>query len=122
MEPASQGIVLNNGAPGPHAALAVQQQATDTTTFELSPTQTGPFTNLPQPSTTLSALPIGPCPLAVLLFSSDAFCSDVGLDPTSQGLLSARGTGQPLYFHRPPFQIDPVPDCRYPSNLTNGPY
>src|SRR5262245_52946206 len=32
----SQGIVLNNGAPGPNAALAVQQQATDATTFELS--------------------------------------------------------------------------------------
>jgi phospholipase C len=118
----SQGIVLNNGAPGQNIALAAQQQATDTTTYQLSPTQTGPFASLPQPSTTLDALPIGPCPLAVLLFNSQAYCSDVGLDPTSQGLLSARGTGQPLYFHHPPFTIDPVPDCRYPSNLPNGPF
>src|SRR5262245_65064853 len=35
----SQGIIISNGTPGPHAALATQQQATDTTTFELSPSQ-----------------------------------------------------------------------------------
>src|SRR5438128_1854536 len=52
----SQGIVENSGFPGPNAALATQQQATDTTSYELSPSQTGPFTPLPQPSTTLSAL------------------------------------------------------------------
>jgi hypothetical protein len=45
---------------------------------------------LPQPNTTISpALPVGPCRLASI------FCTDIGLDPTSQGLLSARGTGQP---------------------------
>src|SRR5947207_8321907 len=44
----SQGIVLNNGTPGPNVALAAQQQATDTTSYELSPSQTGPFTTLPQ--------------------------------------------------------------------------
>jgi phospholipase C len=57
----SQGIVLNNGTPGPHAALATQQQATDMTAYQLSPTQTGPFATLPQPSTTLDGLPVGPC-------------------------------------------------------------
>src|SRR5436190_18869694 len=36
----SQGIVLNNGDPGPNAALAAQNQATDTTTYQISPTQT----------------------------------------------------------------------------------
>src|SRR5213594_1106668 len=36
----SQGIVLNNGDPGPNAALAAQEQATDTTTYQISPTQT----------------------------------------------------------------------------------
>ena len=113
----SQGIVLNNGTPGPNAALAAQQQATDVSTYELSPSQTGPFMTLPQPSTTLDGLPVGPC---ILSFGNPAFCSDVGLDPTSQGLLQARGTGQPAYD--PAKQIFPVPDCRYPSNLPNGPY
>jgi phospholipase C len=113
----SQGIVLSNGAPGPHAALATQQQATDTTTYQLSPSQTGPFTTLPQPSTTLDALPVGPC---LLTFGNAAFCNDVGLDQTSQGLLQARGSGQPAYD--PGKQIFPVPDCRYPSNLPNGPF
>jgi phospholipase C len=116
----SQGIVLNNGTPGPNVALAAQQQATDTVTYELSPTQTGSFAHLPQPNTTLGALPNGPCILAELIYQSDAFCSDVGLDATSQGLLQARGTGQSLYF--PPINALPVPDCRYPSNLPNAPY
>jgi len=115
----SEGIVLNNGNPGPNVALAAQQQATDTTTYELSPTQTGAFNNLPQPNTTLSALPIGPCILAEILFGSNVFCSDVGLDATSPGLLQARGTGQNLYY--PPQNIFPVPDCRYPSDLSNHP-
>jgi phospholipase C len=116
----SQGIVLNNGAPGPNATLAAQQQATATTTYQISPTQTGPFATLPQPSTTLDGLPVGPCILTALIYGSQVFCTDIGLDPTSQGLLSARGTGQPLYY--PPLNITPVPDCRYPSNLLNGPY
>jgi phospholipase C len=113
----SQGIVMNNGTPGPNASLAAQQQATDTTTYELSPSQTGPFATLPQPSTTLDALPVGPC---ILSFGNAAFCSDVGLDQTSQALLQARGSGQPAYD--PTKQILPVPDCRYPSNLPNAPF
>src|SRR5204863_2333576 len=116
----SQGIVTNNGAPGPNAAIAAQQQATDTTTYRLSPTQTGAFGNLPQPNTTLDAAPIGPCLLAFLIYGTEAFCTDIGLDPTSQGLLSARGTGQQPYF--PQKQLFPLPDCRYPSNLPNGPF
>src|SRR5207302_8398681 len=61
----SQGIVLNNGDPGPNAALAAQEQATDTTTYQIRPTQTVDFPPLPQPSTTITpALPIGPRRLA----------------------------------------------------------
>jgi len=116
----SQGIVKNDGTAGDNFALAAQQQATDTTTYEISPTQTGPFMTLPQPSTTLDATPIGPCILAEFIYNTQAFCTDIGLDPTPQGLLSARGTGQPLYY--PPLNITPVPDCRYPSNLPNGPF
>jgi phospholipase C len=107
----SRGIVLSNGKPGPSFPRAAQQQATSATIFELRPTQTGPFSTLPQPSTTLDALPVGPCILVGL-------CSDIGLDAASQGLLSAPGTGQPLFA----FGLKPVPDCRYPSNLPNGPY
>src|SRR3954463_15968990 len=63
----SQGIVLNNGAPGPNAALAAQKQATDTTTYQISPTQTVAFPTLPQPNTTISpALPVGPCRFAAI--------------------------------------------------------
>jgi phospholipase C len=116
----SQGIVTNGGIPGPNVALAAQQQATDTTTFQLSPTQTGAYANLPQPNVTLDAAPVGPCILATLIYQTDAFCTDIGLDPTSQGLLQARGSGQPIYD--PAHNFFPVPDCRYPSNLTNGPF
>jgi phospholipase C len=116
----SQGIVMNNGAPGQNISLAAQQQATDTTTYQLSPTQTGAFANLPQPSTTLDGLPVGPCVLAFLQYGTEVFCTDVGLEATSQGLLSTRGTGQPLYD--PNLNIVPVPDCRYPSDLANGPF
>jgi phospholipase C len=116
----SQGIVMNNGAPGQNISLAAQQQATDTTMYQLSPTQTGAFANLPQPSTTLDGLPVGPCVLAFLQYGTDVFCTDVGLEATSQGLLSTRGTGQPLYD--PNLNIVPVPDCRYPSDLANGPF
>ena len=108
----SQDIVQINGNIGTNFDAAAQQEATDTMTYELSPTQTGHFQYLPQPSTTLNALPTGLCNLGI-------FCSDIGLDPTSQGLLSTRGTGQP--FYDPP-GATPVPDCRYPSDLPNGPY
>jgi acid phosphatase len=48
----SQGIVTCSGNLGQDAGLAAQQQATDTSTYSLAPTQTGPYTTLPQPDTT----------------------------------------------------------------------
>jgi phospholipase C len=116
----SQGIVNQSAQQGTNFARAAQNQATDTSVYQLSPPQTGAYSTLPQPNTTLSALPNGPCILTKLLYNSDAFCSDSGLDPASQGLLSNPGTGQPLYY--PSLSVTPVPDCRYPSNLPNGPY
>ncbi|UZR28585.1 alkaline phosphatase family protein [Methylococcus mesophilus] len=116
----SQGIVTSDGTPGPNFQLAQQQQARSSDTFELSPTQTGPFDALPQPNTTLNALPVGPCILAGLLYSSDIFCSDPGIDAAYDDLLSAGGSGQSFYY--PSFGFTPVPDCRYPSTLPNGPY
>ncbi|HEX6480000.1 MAG TPA: alkaline phosphatase family protein [Ktedonobacteraceae bacterium] len=47
----SEGIVTCQGA-GPNVGKAAQQQATDTSTYSLSPQKTGPYTTLPQPDTT----------------------------------------------------------------------
>jgi phospholipase C len=48
----SEGIVTCNGQSGPNVGLAQQQQATDTGTYNLDPTKTGPYTTLPRPDTT----------------------------------------------------------------------
>jgi phospholipase C len=105
---------------------ALQRQATDQVTYQLAPSITGAFSTLPQPSTTLNALPTSPCVLSELLkqFGQNPagilFCSDIGLLLTDQALLSTGGTGQPFYF--PSLKVFPTPDCRYPSNLPNAPY
>jgi phospholipase C len=116
----SQGIIDASGKPGPKFSLARQQQATDTVAYELSPKLTGPFADLPQPSTTLSALPASPCVLTSFLFPKTPLCTDPGLEPAQQVLLSTGGTGQTFYF--PSLGLFPVPDCRYPSDLSNGPF
>jgi len=124
----SLGIVNQAGLPGPNFALAQQNQANDPTTYQLSPTQTGAFSVLPQPSTTLNALPVSPCDLSTLLleFGKDPsgilFCADYGLQPTAQFLLSAGGTGQAFYGVPLGLSMLPAPDCRYPSDLPDGPY
>jgi phospholipase C len=124
----SQGIVNQTGAPGLNAAKALQRQATDQDTYQSAPSITGAFSTLPQPSTTLNALPTSPCSLSQLLsvFGKNpagiSFCSDSGLLPADQPLLSTGGTGQSFYFPVAPLNLFPVPDCRYPSNLPNAPY
>jgi phospholipase C len=124
----SQGIVNQAGLPGPNFALALQNQANAPTTYQLNPTHTGPFSVLPQPSTTLNALPASPCDLSTLLLEFDKdpaeilFCTDYGLEPDAQSLLSTGGTGQSFYGLPLGFDFFPVPDCRYPSDLPNGPY
>ena len=115
----SQGIIDAAGNPGPKFSLARQQQATDTISYQLSPTRTGAFASLPQPSTTLSAFPAPPCLLTAFLYPKTPLCSDIGLDATQQQLLNTGGTGQSAYD--PPL-FYPVPDCRYPSALPNGSY
>jgi len=116
----SRGIVTADGNPGPNFQFAQQQQAQSSDTFELSPMKTGPFDVLPQPNTTLNALPSGPCILAGLLFISHIFCRDPGISAVSYPLLRIGGSGQSFDF--PTFGFTPVPDCRYPSALPNGPY
>jgi phospholipase C len=124
----SQGIVDQNGAPGLNAAKAVQQKAdaTGKDTYQLAPPRTVEFSPLPQPSTTLNALPNDPCDLSkvgLLNPSMISFCSEIGLLPADQQLLSMGGTGEAFFFrdfaHN--FTLNPTPDCRYPSNLPNAP-
>jgi phospholipase C len=102
----SQGIINANGTPGPNFALAAQNQATDSTTYELSPTHQGPYSTLPQPNTAFLSLPVGPCA------ADPDLCPDPGLSTPNQELLFEGGTGQ----------LPEVPDCRYPTNLVDGPY
>lgn len=122
----SLGIVGQLGFQGPSAALATQNSASDTGTFQISPAKSGPFPNLPQPSTTLNALPTSPCAVSQLLLEFDQdpagilFCTDYALEPSAQVLLSMGGTGQAFYGVS--FGLLPAPDCRYPSDLPNDPY
>ena len=48
----SEGVVTASGAAGPNAIEAGQQTASDTTNYQTTPTQTGPYSSLPQPNTT----------------------------------------------------------------------
>jgi phospholipase C len=43
----SEGIIKADGSPGPNFAKAAQNQATDTDTFRIAPTKTGPYATLP---------------------------------------------------------------------------
>ena len=122
----SLGIVNQLGSQGPNASLGAQQQASDTDFYRLNPTTSGPFTNLPQPSTGLNGLPGSPCAVSKFLFefgqdpAGVLFCQDFALDGSSQFLLSLGGTGQS--FYDPGNGIFPVPDCRYGTDLPNDPY
>ena len=141
----SQGIIDIAGLPGKNAAEARQRQAIDTGEYQLAPSLTGTpiyFPNLPQPSTTLNALPASPCYLSKFIktyFAKEdpsgiTFCSDIGLLPADQFRLNEGGTGQSFYFSynipghaasgllQSKGTIYPVPDCRYPSALPNAPY
>ena len=48
----SEAIVTAQGTPGSNVARAAQQQASDTTTYKLDPTEVGAYKTLPQPNTT----------------------------------------------------------------------
>lgn len=136
----SEGLVDQTGfPPGFVSTLTtsnpLQNQAIDTTTYQLSPTQTGPYASLPQPSTGLNGLPASPCLLSSVAFASGLpgfgppTCNDLGLAPEDQQLLLEGGTHQQLFL---PGEIGltPVEDCRYdllqsantPLPLPDGPY
>jgi phospholipase C len=48
----SEGIVTDTGAPGPNVGQALQQTASDTSSYQLTPSLTGPYKTLPRPNTT----------------------------------------------------------------------
>ena len=48
----SQGIVKENGDPGPNFYLAAQQIAMQSGTYSIDPHRVGPYSKLPQPNTT----------------------------------------------------------------------
>lgn len=104
----SQGIVTVSGDPGPNFAASAQHQASDTVTYQISPAQTGGYSSLPQPSTTVGARLFAPAnePLNPVRF-------DPGLAADDQNLLYDGGIF-PL--------IDFIPDTRFPANLPNGPF
>ena len=102
----SQQIVTATGAPGPNFAAAVQHQASDTDIYRLSPPQTGSFSTLPQPNTTLNPLLFPPA-------TQYGIASDPGLAPGDQKLLNDGGIFPQFYF---------VPDKRFPADLPNGPF
>jgi phospholipase C len=56
----SQGIINEDGSPGPNFTKALQQQAGNTSIYRVDPAITGPFAFLPQPQTTYATgLPPG---------------------------------------------------------------
>ncbi len=48
----SEGIVTASGSPGSNVGKALQQTASDTTTYMIDPPDTGAYATLPQPNTT----------------------------------------------------------------------
>jgi phospholipase C len=48
----SEGIVTASGNSGPSAGIALQQTASDAKTYQVDPSDTGPYQTLPQPNTT----------------------------------------------------------------------
>jgi hypothetical protein len=56
----SQGIINEDGTPGPNFAKAVQRQAGNTSVYRVDPVSTGQYVTLPQPQTTYATgLPPG---------------------------------------------------------------
>lgn len=101
----SSGIVNADGTPGPHAALARQWEATDTTIYSPSPTHTRPFATLP--ALTTSGAVSSP-PFATV---ADAARRETGLLPADAHLLLTGTTGQP----------QGAVDRRFPQDLPNAP-
>jgi phospholipase C len=91
----SEGIVTSNGSPGPNFAKATQYQASDNTTYSISPTKAGPYKTLPPPNTggaPESASDEAPPPFAT---TAAAGAVDYGILPRDLRVLTTGATGLP---------------------------
>ena len=116
----SKGIVHEDGSPGPHFGLAKQFKATDTTTYSISPTTTGPYSTLPPPETDgspESASDTNPPPFATVYAAKLA---DHDLPKSYYKFLTTGASGLPNSGAGKP----PVPDTRIKNvtSLLNGPF
>lgn len=110
----SKGIVNADGTPGPNFSQAAQYKASDTGTFQLSPSPRGPFKNLPPVNTGFTptvADDSNPAPFATV---AAAMAAEPGLLPKDYKLLVTGASGLPFG----------VVDTRIPfvNNLPNGPF
>jgi len=91
----SEGIVNADGTPGPNFAKAEQMQASDTTTYTIAPTITGPYTTLPPPNTGaahVSPSDTTPPPFATL---AAATANDYGLPSWDIYMITVGAPGLP---------------------------
>jgi phospholipase C len=108
----SEGIVQSNGQPGPQAFIANQYEASNTSTYSISPILTNPYSTLPQPNvgnpTTYPPQQLGQAP-----FTTAALAGSIepGLLPIDDWRLTVGGTGIPMGF-----------DTRFPDPLQNDPF
>jgi phospholipase C len=121
----SQGIVKDDGSPGPHYDKASQFQATDTAAYQSAPTRTGPYSVLPPAVTGGPTWPyfceaIGIAARSCVTPANIALAKsiEIGLADDYYQYLLTGGTGQQSN----------VPDARVSyagkdaSHLPNGPY
>ena len=123
----SEGIVNEDGSPGPKFKKATQYQASAPGTFSISPTKTGPYATLPPPNTAgaPSAQSDTAPPFKTIFEAQNA---DGGLLPRDLRLLTTGATGLPTdsidtriinasALPPGPFQITPgVPDDAYAAS------
>jgi phospholipase C len=108
----SEGIVLPNGQPGPSADDANQYEATDTTTYSISPILTNPYQTLPQPKvgnpTPYAPQTDGQAPFANRFLAASI---EPALSLGDEWRLTVGGTGIPSGF-----------DTRFADPLPNDPF
>ncbi len=108
----SEGIVLPNGQPGPNSFIANQYQASDTSTYSISPTLTTPYMTLPQPDvgnpTTYPPQKTGQAPFATAALAGSI---EPDLLPIDDWRLTVGGTGIPSGV-----------DTRFSDSLQNDPF
>ncbi|MGD0108791.1 MAG: alkaline phosphatase family protein, partial [Rhodopila sp.] len=91
----SEGIINEDGTPGPNYALAAQYQASTGSKFSVNPTKTTAYQNLPPAMTggaPQSASDTSPPPFATIQAAENA---DYGLLPRDLYLLTTGATGLP---------------------------